>query len=123
MKKTRSSDDRRPRRSQSTKYMFIRNETIRCRTRCIMCRLSFHDAEMLIDTYPELLPKLTEAHAAQVQFMQGSKRKLASDLVSSLRTAVPAATAAADAAAVAALLSCCFGVIVEDRSPNRSCCC
>ena len=86
MEKTRSSEDRRPRRSQSTKYMFIRNETIRCRTRCIMCRLSFHDAEMLIDTYPELLPKLTEAHAAQVQFMQGSKKKLASDLVSSLRT-------------------------------------
>ena len=108
--------DRGLRRSQSAKYMFIRNETIRCRTRCIMCRLSIHDAEMLIDTYPELLPKLAEAHAAQSRFMIGSKRRLADDLISSLsgRPAAPAAPPAPppnapDAippAAACAMLSC-----------------
>ena len=54
--------------SNGGKYIFIRRETIRCRTRCIICKLTFHDLEMLIEAHSELLPKLIEAHETQRRF-------------------------------------------------------
>ena len=68
------------------RHYFTRRETIRCRTRCIMCRLTLQDTEKLVETYPAFLPALVAAHESQKDFMRGSQMKLAANVSKLMKT-------------------------------------